>query len=262
MVGDEQLRGQNHTEGHLSVLGVKRRASTQHLIDENTKTPPIDFLAVPSLRQDLWSQVLGGSHKSVDHGSFLKVLFAEAKVREANMTVIGKEDVFWLQVSVDITETVQAFQREHHLGCIKPSSSLGEFFLPRQMIEEVTSTEIIHDQVQLPTGLEGTMQVHHEGVLDIGHNISFSRGVLHFLIFDHVVFVNCLHRENLSAQLFPHHHHLSKTTVTNDFQQLKVVHGQSCDRNTILVSCVDFAIVEDQVHIFQTSVRRRNSRSA
>ena len=45
----------------VCVLVVERRQTRQHLVQENTKGPPIDSLGVACSRKQLWSKVFWGS---------------------------------------------------------------------------------------------------------------------------------------------------------------------------------------------------------
>ena len=77
-----------------------------------------------------------------------------------------EEHVLRLQVSVDDTILVQASECLNELCRVEHGSPLRELLVLAQVIEQLTSIEEIHDEVELGWCLEGIVQLHDEWAVD------------------------------------------------------------------------------------------------
>ena len=78
------------------VLGVKRRQPDHHFVDERAQTPPIHWLSMPLLVEDLGSEIL---RRPADGVGIIvgDVHFGEPEVSEPEIPVLIDEDVLWFQ---------------------------------------------------------------------------------------------------------------------------------------------------------------------
>ena len=72
--------------------------ASMHLVDQDAEGPPIDWLRVSLVEEDLGSNVFWSATNSVS--SFLDN-FGETVIDELEVSIVADHDVFWLQVSVD-----------------------------------------------------------------------------------------------------------------------------------------------------------------
>ena len=69
---------------------------------------------------------------------------------------------------------MQASKGFHELSSIEAGSSLGELLVFAQMVEQLSSIEEVHNEVQLGWGLEGVVKLHNEWTVDLFENVSLS----------------------------------------------------------------------------------------
>ena len=91
------------------------------------------------------------------------------------MTFSIYQYVFWLQITVYNTHIVEVLKSKDHLSCIEPGSLLVEATLDLlQMVEQFTSIDELHDQIQSLIVLEGILQTHYEWMTELLQDLSFN----------------------------------------------------------------------------------------
>ena len=90
--------------------------SSMHLVDQNTKGPPIDRLAVTLVEQDFRRDVLGSSANSV---GTLSDYLGETVIDKFEVAIIADHDIFGLQITVDDVATVKILEDASDLGAIE-----------------------------------------------------------------------------------------------------------------------------------------------
>ena len=75
-----------------------------------------------------------------------------------------QKHVFWLQVSVDDTVLVEAFERQQDLGGVELRPLLREPLLPAEMVEELAPIQKVDDKIQLLACLERVVKLDNEWV--------------------------------------------------------------------------------------------------
>ena len=90
--------------------------SSMHLVDQNTKGPPIDRLAVTLVEQDFRRDVLGSSTNSV---GTLSDYLGETVIDKFEVAIIADHDIFGLQITVDDVATVKILEDASDLGAIE-----------------------------------------------------------------------------------------------------------------------------------------------
>lgn len=105
----------------MLVLAVERRDADEHLVSGQTglheyaERPPVRFLAVSLLRDDLRRDVLRGAHDGVRFGVGAGEFLGDTEVRELEVAVGVEEDVFRLEVAVYDVHLVEVLEREEDL---------------------------------------------------------------------------------------------------------------------------------------------------
>jgi len=156
--------------------------SNEHIVHHGAKAPPINHLSIELAGEGLWGHEL---HSATKGAGLTLVLIcghlAEAKIREEDMASLVKENVLRLQVPVDDAKVVQVLQGEDDLGEVELAHVLHHEALLLEAGEQLPSTRILKNQVQLPFCLEGVLQVHNERVGDHAKDITLGLGVLSVL---------------------------------------------------------------------------------
>ena len=85
----------------LHGLLFERVDATYHLVSEHAQGPPIDGERV-AFRQDvLRGKILWSTAESISHAISRLLDFGQSEIRELQIALVIKQDILWLQVSVD-----------------------------------------------------------------------------------------------------------------------------------------------------------------
>ena len=84
-----------------------------HLVGENSKSPPVDWLAVALVEKHLRSQVFRSSTESI---CARLAILCETKICQFQISLFIDQNVFGLQIPVDDVERVEVFEHETDLG--------------------------------------------------------------------------------------------------------------------------------------------------
>lgn len=159
----QRLVFQDGVEDFILVVTAEGRLTQEHLVDEDTKGPPVDCPSVSLLEQDLWCHELGRSTEGASGVAIPHVLLAQTVVGDLDVTVQSEEDIVKLQVSVDDALLVEVLQSEQNLSSVELGSFRRELlFLDVQ--HQVTTADVLHDKVNACLGLEARMQTEEEGM--------------------------------------------------------------------------------------------------
>ena len=198
--------------------------TTDHLVCEHTKTPPIDSEAVTVSLDHFRGQVLGSSTESVGHAILRLFDLTQAKISHLDVTLRVEKYVFRLQISIDDTVLVEVLEGEDDLGGIEPSSVFTESNLVAQMEEEFSTIEEVCDEVEALSRLEGVMELDHERVIDLLHDIALDLCIVHLIRSNDKVFLERLNSVDLASVFLLSQVDFSEGAATNYFQQLEIVH--------------------------------------
>jgi hypothetical protein len=97
-----------------------------------------------------------GKKKKLTIGAILvlHIKFAESKIAECNVTSVIKEDVLWLQITVDDIESVKAFKGTEEFSSVETGSVNVKALLLLEMMKQLTAIDESKNQVELLWGLE------------------------------------------------------------------------------------------------------------
>jgi len=116
--------------------------------------PPIYSFAMSFSLYYFGGEVLWRAAKGVSVAVANDALLAKTEVRQLHVTICIEEDIFRLQISIDNTVLVEAFECAQDLSCIEDRPRLCEPALLLEVIEELPSIEEVHDEVELRRCLE------------------------------------------------------------------------------------------------------------
>ena len=94
------------------------------------------------------------------------------------MALAIQQNVFWLNISVDETQTVKVVQGKDQFGRIKPCLFFSEANLFPEMIEKLSSVDVIKDEENPLRRLEGIMQGYQEWMVGSEQYLSLLYGVM------------------------------------------------------------------------------------
>eukprot|EP00128_Syssomonas_multiformis_P018552 Colp12_sorted_trinity150504_noHs@33982 len=226
VVREHKLAVQNFLVHGVSVLVVERRDACKHLVDQHTQGPPVNGGAVALLLQNLGSHILGGATEGVCSLIMLDILLAQTEVSKRNIPIIVHKNVLRLEISVYNVIAVQVVNSKEKLSCIEACSFLVEHLLVLQMEEQLTTIDVVEDQVYLFGIMEGVLESYKERVGVLGKDLAFRLGVLDLVSLHKSTLLKNLHGIDTSSILLPHLHNLAKATLANNLEQFEVINGK------------------------------------
>jgi hypothetical protein len=103
---------------------------------------------------------------------------SKTKVGELDVTSAVNEEVFRLEVTVNVTQLVEFVDTSKHLGGIEASVLLLEDTRVVEERTEVTSGYVLHGKVHMVLVLEGVEEADKPGGLDGSKNVTLDKNVL------------------------------------------------------------------------------------
>ncbi len=128
------------------VIVHEGRLSSHHLIQQNSQRPPINSLAVTLIQQDLWSNVFRRATQGV---CFESHSFGKPKVRDLQITTFVQQQVFWLQISINVVGNVHELKDENYLSAVESRSCVVKAPCFSQVSEKFTTNNIFKNHVEV-----------------------------------------------------------------------------------------------------------------
>lgn len=94
-------------------------------------------------------------------------LFGEAEISESNVTILVKEYVLRLQVSVYNALLVQGLQSQDNLGCVETDTVLLKGLFFSQVEEKLPTVQEVHHHVQFILCLKRVVHLHQKWVMHV-----------------------------------------------------------------------------------------------
>ena len=204
---------------HLLIIvaaRVERRESHDHLIRQNTQSPPVYWEAVTFFVENFRSKVLRSSTERVSLSVILKDL-GKPKVSEADVPILIHEDVFWLQVSVNYMLLVEMADGDRDLGRVELGSVFGETGAVPQMHEQFSSSHEPHHEEYFLVCLEDIVHSHQERMVCLEEDFLLELGAFYLVVVDDDVLPETFHGVYLLVALLLHQEHLPEAPPPNDF---------------------------------------------
>lgn len=259
--------GKNSIVNFVLVFSTERRLLEKHLVDQDTKCPPINSTTVLLVKQDLhvvsiitWCQVCLGTYlgrhelwsttecagsRSVPH-----FLLAQTVIGNLDVSIQCEQDVVELQITVDDTIFVEILERKTDLCCVEPRgvlavmktndesgklqgnllSALSTKLTPLNVQHQITTTDVLHHEVNSGLRLETSVQTKQEGMsllVSDQENSLFRASALDFIVLDNELFLQDLDGVQLLRALGLSKHDLSEVTLSKNSEEVEVVQAYS-----------------------------------
>jgi len=192
------------------ILMHERRPACRHLIDKDSKSPPVNCETMPFLIKDLWSQILCGSAEGVGLLCLGLQEFRQAKVGQIDVASFINEYVLRLKISVDYAVMVKIAKCYSNLCSIEFHNVLREALVMEQMVIEITTSHILKEKVDSELVLKYIIHTKHEGMLRLEQDLFFILGILYLLFVNQYILINSLHGIEISIVLVDNQKHLPK----------------------------------------------------
>lgn len=130
---------------------------------------------------DLRSQVLWCSAESV---GLVLDYFGKSKVCDFDVSLFVNQQVFWLKITVCDVHAMQILESKKDLAGEEESHVVGEATLSAQKGEQLSSTCVIEEHVDVRGCLEVPLEVDDEGMVYYGQHLLFTLHVVNLLELD------------------------------------------------------------------------------
>ena len=81
------------------------------------------------------------------------------------MSVRVEKDVVWFEIPVNILHFVHRIESQQNLSGVELGLLVGENVLLHEQVHEVSTGQVLHNEVEVIAVLEGTFEGHHPWVL-------------------------------------------------------------------------------------------------
>ena len=148
---------------NLHSLGPERREAAQYLADQDPEAPYIGFVAVSGANEHFWggvgwSTAVGASPVSLQ----ITQLFRKAKVYQFDVSPSIQKDILWLQISVNYVVLMELLNCNQDFGQVEPRVFQGQASLLFNLREELSSWQVLQQQVQILIVLHRLKEVNEE----------------------------------------------------------------------------------------------------
>ncbi len=147
----------------------------------------------------------------------------DAQVGESQVPFPVEHQVLRLDVSVDDAVLVQVVESENETCTEELGLVLVEASHLAGVEAEVSSREVVHDEVEVLLVLEGTLHVHDKVVLDLRQQVPFVHHRVHTLLHDHLRFQHLFHREHFLGLPVSHFPDFPETPPTDHVAEFEVL---------------------------------------
>ena len=153
-------------------------------------------------------------------------VFAEAKIGELDVSVDVEQHVVGFEVPVNVLHLVNRIQRQQYLSGIELRFLVGEDVLFHEKVHEVAPRQVLHDKVEVVVVLEGALEGDHPWIfVSIRQHVAFLARLHHFVLEDHLAFLQFLDCDRLVAFVPLAQPHLPEGTLADYFERFEVVYG-------------------------------------
>lgn len=161
-----------------------------HLVDQNSKRPPIHSLSMPLIQNHLRSYVL---RRSTDgKRSSLGQKLGKSEVSELQVAIIADQQVFRLEVSEDDVFGVQILKTTGNCGRVEPSLVSSERFHISEVSKELSSVDQLKHEIEISGILSQSFEGDDKRMADLR---------MHEVLVINMVDLLCLHDLMLVEQL-------------------------------------------------------------
>ena len=204
------------------AASIEGRETDNHLISEDTQSPPVYRETVSFLVQNFRGEILRSTAEGVGLGIILEDL-SQTEVSQADVSVLVHQYVLRLQISVDNMLFVQMSDGECYLRGVELRSIFGETSTVSQMHEELSSSHEPHHEEYFLVSLEDVVHSHEERVVGLKQDFLFQFGALNLIVVENHILAQRLHCIYLFSSLLLHQEYFSETSSSNHLLNDKVL---------------------------------------
>ena len=111
-----QLSFQDVLVDQKRVVIGKGVNACNHFVDQHSQSPPINWLSVALILQDLRGEVLRSSTEG--KGSIFNLL-GKTKIGQFEISISSNQNIFWFEVPVYDVFGVEVLKDENHVRCVE-----------------------------------------------------------------------------------------------------------------------------------------------
>ena len=107
-----------HHQGHviLFILSREKRVTNVQLVEDAAKAPHVNGMVVGDAKYNLWSPIESRLNIGINL-LILKAATSEVDYFDSGLVDFPKQNVLWLEVTVDNVVLIQVVQRYQYLDC-------------------------------------------------------------------------------------------------------------------------------------------------
>ena len=132
----------------MPVLVVKRSDTDNHLVDQDTESPPVNGEVMACLADHLGRKVFWCPTVALGELITLAQNFGKAIVYDFNVADIINHDVFQLEISMHNTFLVEFSDSQCNLYSVELDNVLGKALLFLENLVQLTTTDERHYKVE------------------------------------------------------------------------------------------------------------------
>lgn len=222
---DLNLLWKNVIANLFSWLSKIRSPSEHALISHNSNSEVVNLASMILSTHYLWSHVARCTWR------VLSIIFSpnssNTKVCDSDIPVTLNYQVFGLYVSMDYVFLVNVFETRYQTSDEKPGGLLVESSILTNVIPQVATWKIVHNQIQVFAVLKSVVHVDNVHVLQLCEDLSFIDNRLNWSFGDYSCFWHLFHCERLSFFLPLDFPYFAEATFPNTVVVNKVGLGNS-----------------------------------
>jgi hypothetical protein len=163
----------NFVEHIVSAVTLEGKVSTHENIQKDSERPSIDFTVVLSV-QNFWCHIIRSTGNSLQLlVSFLSL--GKTEINQLEFATSRKHDVLWLNISMHNSLAVHVMASAKHflhvLFCLFFTKHL--IFLRSNLVEQFSTTNILHDQINILFIHVSLVILYDVGVVESGEDLHF-----------------------------------------------------------------------------------------
>jgi hypothetical protein len=169
-------------------------------------------------------------------------MLAKAEVGKLDMAVLIEKDVIRFQVSMDVVNLVNSFDRKNRLSDVEAGFVFCENILSNQKGHEISAWQEVHYKVKVLFVLEGVLKVDDPRVLGLHENFALGLDVGHLVLVDHFRLLHLFHGNYLTSLLVAADAHLAEGAAADNRERIEVADGDllaPAGSEESLLTCAD-----------------------
>ena len=171
-IWEYKIFGHDHLEHFLvTILAcIEWWETTNHLISQNSKSPPVSWEWMSFFSQELGTHILRCTAEWICLFLWFQRL-CKAEISQLDISILTHEDIFWLQVSIDNFLAMQVSKSQCNWKRVKLGSTFIECSSFLKMSEQFTSSDKFHHKENVWLSLKYVFHTNHEWMISLFQDI-------------------------------------------------------------------------------------------